>query len=295
VGPDSLRFDFSHGAALTDEQLRRIEDLANSIILGNVPVETEVTTPDEARARGAMSLFGEKYGDRVRMVRISPDSVELCGGTHTGRSGDVGLVKITRQESVGAGIRRLYAVTGTGMLDYARGLESSLDSVGAVVKEGDRDTVASRVERLDAERRRLGKEIEDLRRKVATGGSVDLLAGAKDVDGVKVLGVRLDVGDPKAMMEAADSIRDRLGSGVALVGAEQKGKASLVLIVTKDLTDRFDAVKLIRELAPMVGAKGGGGRPDLARTGGSDASGLEAALAGIHEAVAQVIREHQGG
>ncbi len=295
VDSDSLRFDFNHGVPLTDEEFRRIEELANEKVFQNVPVETEVTSPSKARERGAMSLFGEKYGDRVRLVRISSDSLELCGGTHASRSGDIGMVKLTRQESVGAGTRRIYAVTGLGALGYARGLEGRLDEVGRIVKVGDRDLVAEKVARLEQDRRQLTKQVEDLRRQLATGGGDDPLAGLQEIQGVKVLGKKLLVGDGKAMMDAADSIRDRLGSGVALLVAENKGKAALVLLVTKDLTSRLDAVQLIREIAPAVGAKGGGGRPDLARTGGPDTAGLDGALGQFQKVVARVLGEQQGG
>ena len=281
VAPELLRFDFDHDEPLTEEQLRSVEDLANEKVLSNVPVETEQTTLTEARQLGAMSLFGEKYDERVRMVRISADSLELCGGTHASRSGDIGMIKITRQESVGAGVRRIYAVTGIGGLDYVRRLEKNLDLVGKSVKEADRGLVVERVERLDHDRRNLVKEVEDLRRQLATGGGDDLLTGVKEIGGVKVLGRRLPVGDSKAMMEAADTVRDRLGSGVALLGAENNGKAALVMIVTKDLVPRLDAVQLIRQVAPSVGAKGGGGRADLARTGGPELDGLDKALSEI--------------
>ena len=292
VAPDLLRFDFNHGEPLTDQEVARIETLANEKVLDNVAVETERTTLDQARSRGAMSLFGEKYGQEVRLVRISDESLELCGGTHVARSGDIGLIKITRQESIGAGTRRVYAVTALGSLAYVRSLEQGFDRVGQLVKEGDREMVADRVEKLDQERRRLTKEVEGLKRELATGGSDDPLVGTREVDGgVKVLGKRLPVGDGKAMMEAADSIRDRLGSGVALLGAESKGKASLVLLVTKDLTPRLDAVKLIRAVAPTVGAKGGGGRPELARTGGPDLDGLDRALERIYGLVAEALTE----
>ena len=295
VSPESLRFDFSHGEALTSEQLIRIEDLANEKVLANVPVETEVTSLAQARERGAMSLFEEKYGERVRMVRISADSVELCGGTHTSRSGDIGLIKLTKQESIGAGVRRIYAVTGLGGLGYVRRLEEGLDEVGQAVREADRDLVSEKVKRLDVERRQLSKQVEGLRRELATGGGQDLLEGAREIDGVKVLARELTVGDSKAMMEAADSVRDRLGTGVALLGAKSNGKASLILVVTKDLTSRLDARELISSVAPFVGARKGGGRPDLARTGGPDGEGLSEALSKFQEIVEGVLTEQQGG
>jgi alanyl-tRNA synthetase len=295
VEPSFLRFDFNHGEPLSDDQVRRIEDLANEKILDNVPVETEVTTLAAARERGAMSLFGEKYGEQVRLVRISTESLELCGGTHASRSGDIGMVKLTRQESIGAGTRRIYAVTGLGGLGYVRGLERCLDQVGSVLREGDRELVPERVARLERERRQLSKEVESLRRQLATGSGDDPLSGATDVAGFKVVARRLPVGDAKAMMEAADAVRDRIGSGVALLGAESAGKASLVLVVTKDLTARLDAVELIRRIAPIVGAKGGGGRPDLARTGGPDVAAIDSALAALHDTVARALAEKQGG
>jgi alanyl-tRNA synthetase len=242
-----------------------------------------------------MSLFEEKYGEQVRMVRISGDSLELCGGTHSARSGDIGQIKIVRQESIGAGVRRIYAVTGLGAVDYARRLERSLDRVGRTVKEGDREHVAERVERLDQDRRRLAKAVEDLRRQLATGAGDDLLAGVREVAGIKVLGTRLPVGDGKAMMEAADAVRDRLGSGVAVLAAENDGKAALVVVVTKDLVARLDAVQLIRQIAPSVGAKGGGGRPDLARTGGPNVAGIDEAISRIYDVVAATAGGQQGG
>jgi len=238
-----------------------------------------------------MALFGEKYGDVVRLVAISSDSLELCGGTHVSQTGEIGMIKVTRQESVGAGVRRLYAVTGDGALAHLRRLEHHLDQIGHVVREADRDQVAARVERLDQDKRRAAKDVEELKRKLAQGGGEDLLAGAREIAGVKVLGKRLPVGDGKAMMQAADAVRDRLGSGVAALGAENQGKAALIVVVTKDLTTRLDAVQLIRQLAPAVGARGGGGRADLARTGGPSVDGLDQALEQFHQVVAQALAE----
>jgi alanyl-tRNA synthetase len=295
VAPEMLRFDFSHGEQLTADELLEIEDLANDKVLANVAIETEITTLAKARERGAMSLFEEKYGEKVRMVRISADSMELCGGTHASRSGDIGLIKVIRQESVGAGVRRIYAVTGTGVTDYIRRLEASLDGIGLVVREADRDLVRDRVERLDQERRQLAKEIDELRRKLATGNGHDVLDGARTISGVKVVARRLPVGEPKAMMDASDAVRDRLGSGAALLAAEYQGKAALVLVVTKDLNPRLDAVELIRKVAPCVGARGGGGRPDLARTGGPNPGGLDDALSRFFDEVTSSLTEPRDG
>jgi alanyl-tRNA synthetase len=291
VSPEGLRFDFSHGDGLKDTEIQAIEDLANLKVWDNVAVQTEVTSPDDAQRRGAMALFGEKYGDAVRLVTVSSDSLELCGGTHVSQTGEIGLVKVTRQESVGAGVRRLYAVTGDGALAHVRRLEHQIDQIGHVVREADRDLVAARVEKLDQDKRRAAKEVEELKRTLAQGGGDDLLAGAREIAGVKALAKRLPVGDGKAMMQAADAVRDRLGSGVALLGADNQGKAALIVVVTKDLTSRLDAVKLIRQVAPAVGARGGGGRPDLARTGGPSVDGLDEALEQFYQVVAQVLAD----
>jgi alanyl-tRNA synthetase len=284
VAPDRLRFDFSHFAPMTDDEKRRVEDLVNAEIRKNRDSRTEVLPFDEARKAGAMALFGEKYGDRVRVVRIGDESVELCGGTHVGRAGDIGLFKITAETGIAQGVRRIEAVTGPGAVDYVRRLEAELQRAAGLLR-GASFEVGTRVERLQKDLRDREKEIDALKRKLAGGGGRDLLSQVKQVAGVKVLSARSDVADPKALREVSDQLRDKIGSGIVVLGGEAEGKVSLIAVVTKDLLERgFHAGKLIGEVAKEVGGKGGG-RPDMAQAGGTQPENLDRALARVDEIV----------
>ncbi len=286
VGPDRLRFDFTHGKSLADEETARIEDMVNERVLQNSPVRTEIMSMDEARKRGAMMIFEEKYGDTVRMLTMA-DSVELCGGTHARATGDIGLFKITGEQGIAAGVRRITATTGAGSLAYLRELEQGLSRAAQAAKAAPTQLV-EKIDKLVSHERALEKQVEELQKKLLTGegsGGLDALLGrARDVAGVKVLGVRTEVSDRGALRELAEQLRDKLGDSIVLVGSESDGKAQLVLTVSKPLTSRFKAGDLIRPIAGIVGGSGGG-RPDMAQAGGTDPSRLDEAIEAVYAGV----------
>jgi alanyl-tRNA synthetase len=290
VGPDRLRFDFAHGKALSAEEIIRIEDLVNAKVLTDAPVLTEVLPIDEARKRGAMAIFEEKYGDVVRVLTMTPDSVELCGGTHARSLGEIGLFKITGEQGLAAGVRRLEAATGLNALAYVRSVESALRGAARAVKAAPAE-IADRIEKLVDHERQLEREVADLKRQLAMGGGSagggidDMLRGARDVPGGKALAVRASVGDPSTLRDLADKLRDRLGDAVVLVGAPGKDKAMLVLTVSKGLTDRYKAGDLIKGIAQVLGGSGGG-RPDMAQAGGTDQGRLDEALESLYARLA---------
>jgi len=277
VGPDRLRFDFTHFAPLSREQLRRIETLANGWIQMNHPVAVAEQPYDEALAQGVTALFGEKYGDRVRVVRMGEVSAELCGGTHAARTGDIGLVAVLSESGVAAGVRRLEAATGARALRHFQHLQEELERIAELTK-GTIEDAGDRVQRLGDRLRELEREVTSLRGQLASGQARDVLGEAVTVRGIKVLATRVPATDPKVLREFADGLRDRLGSGVVALGGEADGKALLLVAVTKDLTGRLKAGELIKPLAEAVGGRGGG-RPDLAQAGGPNPAGLDAALA----------------
>jgi alanyl-tRNA synthetase len=287
VAPDRLRFDFSHRAPLSDEQKRRIEAHVNRLILVNAPTDTEVMAPDRAREAGAIGLFGEKYGDAVRVVRIGGESLELCGGTHVRRSGDIGSFAIVGEGGIAQGVRRVEAVTGMGAVQHLQHLTRVTHDAMAELHAGTPDEVLARIDKLQADLRAKDREIDNLQRKLATGGA----AGADEVvevKGVKLLAKRVPVGDAKAVRAAADTLRQRLGSGVVVLGAETAGKATLLVAVTKDLEPRVHAGKLVGALAAHVDGRGGG-RPDLAQAGGPKLEGLDDALAAAAAALGEML------
>ncbi|HEY7956561.1 MAG TPA: alanine--tRNA ligase, partial [Polyangia bacterium] len=280
VGPDKLRFDFSHFQPMTEEEKRRVEELVNSEIRHNADSVIDVKSFDEAKRSGAVALFGEKYGDVVRVMRIGRRSVELCGGTHVRRAGDIGLFKITGEVGIAQGVRRIEAVTGRGALDYVQKLEDELGRAAERTR-APLFQVASQVERLQKDLKERDRRIEELQRKLASGGGRDLLAGAREIAGMKVLSSRTDVADPKALREVADQLRAKIGSGVVVLGGAGDGKVSLVAAVSADLVGRVHAGKIIGEVARIVGGKGGG-KPDLAQGGGTDAAKLDEALEAVY-------------
>jgi alanyl-tRNA synthetase len=280
VGPDRLRFDYAGARPLSGEEIARIEDLVNSKILGNAPIETEVLPMDEAKAKGAIGIFEEKYGAVVRMLRMTGDSIELCGGTHAARTGDIGLFKIVSEGGLAAGVRRIEAQTGEGAIAYVRELERELAAAGALLK-AKRGEIPARVEKLLASNKEREREIEALQKKLVSGSTQDITAGAKQIDGVTRLGTTVDITDPKALRELADQLRDKLAPAVIMLGAKSGDKAILASSVTKEVTDRFHAGNLVREAAQIVGG-GGGGRPDFAQAGGSDPSKLGDAVAIVY-------------
>ena len=285
VTPDRLRFDFTHIAAMTPEELTRVEDAVNQAILLNAPVTTDVMSIDAARGKGATALFGEKYGSRVRVVTVPGVSMELCGGTHLAATGQAGSFLILSEAGVAAGTRRIEAVTGLGALHHVRELRAELDE-GLKVLKAKPGELVPRVKKLFDEIKTLGKDNEQLAAKLASGQGRDLMAGVEDVGGVKLLCARVDAASIKALREAMDDLRSKLPSGVIAIAAEQDGgKVSLIVAVSKDLHGKFTAPALIKDAAAAVGGSGGG-RPDMAQAGGTNPAGIDAALAAVREQVA---------
>ena len=292
VGPDRLRFDFTHGKPVEREELQRIEDIVNAKVLANAPVETRILGMEDARKLGAMAIFGDKYGDVVRVLTITPDSVELCGGTHARASGDIGFFKILSEGGIAAGVRRIEAATGLNALAHVRDMETTLHNASRAAK-ADVPDLPDKVSKLVARERELEKQIAELQRKLALGegGGIDaMIATAVDVDGVKVLAARADVADGGALREMAEKLRDKLGDAVVVVGADGGAKALLVVMVSKAITSRVKAGDVIKPIAEIVGGKGGG-RPDMAQAGGPDAAKLDEALAKVES----VVRAALGG
>ncbi len=278
VDSQRLRFDFSHFEAIKPEQLKALEDKVNAEIRANTAVEIEETDIETAKGKGAMALFGEKYGDQVRVLTMGGGfSVELCGGTHVKRTGDIGLFKIVSEGGVAAGVRRIEAVTGEQALTYLNSAEDQLKEAAALVK-GSRDNLLDKLGAMLERNRMLEKELEQLKAKAASATGNDLAGSAIEVNGVKTLAARVDGLDGKAMLALVDQLKNKLGSGVILLGGVQDDKVVLVAGVTQDLTSRLKAGELMKQAAAVVGGKGGG-RPDMAQGGGSDAGRLDEALA----------------
>ncbi|HEY2902490.1 MAG TPA: alanine--tRNA ligase [Polyangia bacterium] len=282
VARDRLRFDFSHFAPLTPDERQRVEDLVNERVRRNQPTATAVLAIAEAKKAGAIAFFGEKYGDTVRVVTMG-ESKEFCGGTHVARTGDIAFFKITEETGVAQGVRRIEAVTGEGAAAYVHKLEGELASAGELLRGGTFE-VSGKVARLQADLREREKEIERLKRKLASGGGRDLVSEAQDIAGVRVLATRADVADPKALREVADQLRDKLRSGVVVLAGVEGDKIALVSMVTADLVSRFNAGKIVGEVAKEIGGKGGG-RADMAQGGGTRPDLLDGALARVFEMV----------
>ncbi|MCH2109571.1 MAG: alanine--tRNA ligase [Polyangiaceae bacterium] len=287
VGPDRLRFDFTHNSALTDGQIAEIERLANHEILKAHGVQTEVLTIEEAKNKGAMMIFEEKYGDVVRMLSMGP-STELCGGLHARSTGEIGLLKIVSEQGVAAGVRRLFATTGEGSLQYVQELENDWTKAADLVKTTP-ERLLDRLGKMLDRQKSLEKEVETLQKKLMTGGGAGgidaMLEKAREVNGIKVLGVQTEVSDRAALREMAEQLRDKLGDSVVLVGAADGEKVALVVTVSKALTKQVRAGDLIKVVAAQVGGSGGG-RPDMAQAGGTDVAGLPQAIDSIYSAVA---------
>ena len=316
VAPNHLRFDFSHFTAVEDEELQDIEDIINKEVLRNQIVETITDVPIEEAINQyhAMALFGEKYGDKVRVVRIGDFSTELCGGTHTGATGEIGLIKILKEGSVSSGVRRVEAVTGEGSLAHFRKDHELEKVVSAVVSPtlapktrkdgapsvGDgpeateqistsfAEALRAELERKDAEIKRLVRELDQVRMKSASSSTANIGDKVKEVKGVKVLTHRVDNLERPQMRTLVDQLRDKIGSGVVVLGSASNGNVSLIVGVTKDLTNRVQAGKVIGPVAQKVGGKGGG-RPDLAEAGGKDSAALDSALNGAYEVVESLL------
>ncbi len=276
VNAERLRFDFTHFSRIEEEELVRIEDLANRMIRANVPVETVVMPLAEAVKTGATAVFDEKYGETVRVVGMVGFSSELCGGTHVKRTGDIGFLKIVHESAVAAGVRRIEAVTGKTAVAHVRRLEDELRKTAGLLKIGLLET-SDRTEKLLRRERELEREIEALKGKLAAKDSGDLMGRVRQIHGVAVLATVVEASDVKTLRDFGDKLRDRLRSGIILLGSRADGKAMLLCLVTKDLTDRYHAGKIIQSIAPLVGGSGGG-RPDMAQAGGPKPEFLEQAL-----------------
>jgi alanyl-tRNA synthetase len=288
--PTRLRFDFSHFAQIAEPELREIESIVNGQVLGNTKVETLVDVPIDVAVNelGAMALFGEKYGDKVRVVKIGDFSVELCGGTHTGATGEIGLIKITGESSVSSGVRRVEAISGTGALgEFRRDFELSR-VVGQLTGGGDVDALRHKISAQDEELKKLKRELDQLRMKAASASVSDAAGSAVEVKGVKVLAQRVDSLDKAQMRDLVDQLRGKLGSGVVVLGAAAEGKVTLIVGVTKDLIGKLQAGKIVGHLAGIVGGRGGG-RPDLAEAGGSEPGKLDEALKAAAEFVGAAV------
>ena len=285
VAPDRLRFDFSHYEAVSTEQMRTIERRVNAWVLGNDPARTEIMPLAEARASGAIALFGEKYDDPVRVLSIGDCSIELCGGTHVARAGDIGLFKLVSETGIAAGIRRVEALAGEAALDWLERADEHLGRI-AHLTNSDRDTLVQRVEQVFARNRELEKELARANARLAASHGEDLAAQAVDVAGLAVLAARVDGVGAKGLRDLVDQLKSRLGTAAVVLAGTDGGKVSLVAGVTRDSTDRIAAAPLVNFVARQVGGRGGG-RPDLAQAGGNEPAGLEEAIA----AVPQWVRE----
>jgi len=279
VAPDHLRFDFSHGAAVKDSEVAKIEDLVNEHVQANIVVTPAEMDLKAALQSGAMALFGEKYGDRVRVIRIGDFSTELCGGTHLGATGEIGLLKVTSEGAVASGVRRMEAVTGDAALRHVGQEEAALRESAGLLKIPPLE-LPQRLQKLLDEQKQLEKQLRELEARVARTRAHELAASAKTVSGMAVLSARLDGLDAEGLRSVMDTLRERMGPGVICLGSAMDGKVTLVASVSKDLTKRIQAGKIVQEIAPLVGGKGGG-RPDLAQGGGSDVSRLDEALARV--------------
>ena len=283
VNAERLRFDFSHFEPVSREQLRDIERLVNTEIWANSAIETEVMDLESARNKGAMALFGEKYTAEVRVLSMGDGfSVELCGGTHAARTGDIGIFRIVSEQGVASGVRRIEAITGSAALAQVESNEDLLSQAGSLVR-ADNHNLADKLRALIDQNKKLEKTIADLNRKLATGGvGPDIAESAIDLGGVKLVVSQLDGADPKSLPDVLDQLKNKIGSGIIVLGTVSEGKVGLIVGVTKDLTDRFHAGDLVNHVASQVGGKGGG-RPDMARAGGSDPDSLPAALASVEQ------------
>jgi alanyl-tRNA synthetase len=280
VDSERLRFDFSHFEAVTAEQLKAIEVLVNDQVRANSLVATELCNMDEAKAKGAMALFGEKYGDRVRVLTMGDGfSVELCGGTHVNRTGDIGLFRIVSESGVAAGVRRIEAITGAKALALFDQVEALVDAAGRSLK-ANREALLEKLDALVAQNRKLEKDLTTLKTKLATAGSGDVLAQAVDLDGIKVLALNLDGADAKSLRDTADQFKNKLGSSVVLLASVEDDKVALIAGVTQDVTGKVKAGELMAFIAAQLGGKGGG-RPDMAQGGGTNVAALDEALASV--------------
>ncbi|MGB7574283.1 MAG: alanine--tRNA ligase, partial [Thermodesulfobacteriota bacterium] len=283
VAPDRLRFDFTHFAPMKKDELERVEALVNQKIRENLGVETKIMAVEEALQTGAMALFGEKYGEKVRVVMISDFSMELCGGTHSSRTGDIGLFKIVSESGVAAGVRRIEALTGEGAYRFVKEEESELWEIASSLKSVPGE-LSSKLERLLERQKELERELSSFQDKASHQELSNLLPLARKIKGVNVLSAKVDGKDVSRMREFVDQLKGKIGSGIILLGAQNQNKVSLIMGVTSDLTKRFHAGELIKKIAVHVGGTGGG-RPDFAQAGGTDSKRLDEALKALEDLI----------
>jgi alanyl-tRNA synthetase len=283
VGPDRLRFDFTHFSQVAPETIEKIETLVNDKVRENVAVGTVEMDAEEAFKTGATALFEEKYGDRVRVVSLSDFSKELCGGTHTNRTGNIGLFKIISEYSVASGVRRIEAVSGKAALDFIQKNERILQDLSRMVKDKP-DNLPQRIEKLLLSQKSLEKDLERFKAKIAAISAGQAEDDIQMVNGIKVLAKRVSADKPAALRDLADKFRDKIQSGIVVLGSTEGSKVFLIAVVTKDLTNRYHAGEIIKKISAYVGG-GGGGRPDMAQAGGDKPENLDTAL----EKVAHII------
>jgi len=289
VSPERLRFDFTHFEGVTPEQLEEIERQVNQKIREDIKVRTQLKSFDEARAAGAMALFGEKYGDTVRMVTVGDYSLELCGGTHLRSTGQTGHFKILSEGSIASGVRRIEAVTGDLSAEILQEEQRILSQVKAYFPSARLEDVPLQIESLIDEKKSIEKELKKLKSEAASSGLGSLIESAQDVNGVKVIASKIETDNPDDLKDAGNSIREQLGSGVGVLAAAIGGKVSMVAVVTDDLVKTIQAGKIVGAVAKIVGG-GGGGKPHMAQAGGKDPSKLDEAL----EAVPRIVQEMMG-
>ena len=286
VDSQRLRFDFSHGESVSNEQIRRVEHIINREILKNTAVATQVMSMDEAKAKGAVALFGEKYGDQVRVVTLGGEySIELCGGTHVSRSGDIGAIRITAESSVASGIRRIEGVTGMKAVGFCDDQQDELGDILSILRSG-RQGLKDKAQSIVDDNRRLQKEIESLKDKLASTAGNDLMSGLQDIGGISVLSTIVEGADAKSLRGIADQVRSKMQRGVFMLAAVEGEKAALVAGVTQNLTDDIKAGELLKFVTDQVGGKGGG-RPDLAQGATGDVSQLPSVLQSVYQWVAE--------
>ncbi len=285
VAPDRLRFDFSHYEPVMPEQLHKIENLVNEAIRKNIKAETKLMKYDDAVSSGAIALFGEKYDDEVRVLRLGDFSVELCGGTHVSSTGDIGIFKITSEGGIASGIRRIEAVSGKQAMAWINDNQQALDNVALLLRSPP-DQLAAKVEQLLRRMKELEKELAAAKQKLISGKTSDIREEVVVVNGLNVLAARMDGADAKTLRDAVDRFKDKLESAVVVLGSVDSGKVRLAAGVTKDAVDRIRAGDVIKPVAAQVGGKGGG-RPDFAQAGGNNPEALDAALDSVPGWVAE--------
>jgi alanyl-tRNA synthetase len=283
VNPERLRFDFTHFSRIEESEMDAIETIANDYIRRNAEVDTRVLAREEAMKTGACAVFDEKYGESVRVVKMGDFSMELCGGTHVSKTGNIGLLKVIGESSVAAGVRRIEAVTGQEAVKYVKAVESELKKAASMLKVGSME-VSDRLEKMQKHQRELEKEIEALKAKLASKDLSQLYGRIREIKGVRVLAVSVDTDDVKTLRDVGDKLRDRIQSGIILIGSKAGDKAILLCLVTKDLTARYHAGNIIKEIAPIVGGSGGG-RPDMAQAGGTKPENLQQALERLEQII----------